>query len=243
MDWTPPTEDEFNNDWSTADDVLGLLVDIIEPRHKMRWLMERLKAGIILGVARTGPSPATGKTDKLVPIARSAWESWGTTGDSHFWETNGQNAIFEVYGNTRLYGGATRLRFFDVRFDPQSLSGNSPRAAPLEPEIAAPTAPAEMTGLNGPRLQNRGKAAPSDAPQAVEPDRRRIGRPTKEYWEPLLVEMMRQIWAGDLKPRRQADVQHAMAEWIVEQGHPEPKLTQLKARARLIFQVYESEQE
>lgn len=134
MGWQPPSEDEFNN-WVTVDDALGLLVDITEPWHKRRWLMERLKAGLIIGVARTGqPSEREPKISAFVHISQRLWQMWRDSGDEHFWETNGENAIFDHYGSTGASGGSTPQRFFDVRFDPKTFSGKPPIAPPDAPD-------------------------------------------------------------------------------------------------------------
>lgn len=60
------------------------------------------------------------------------------------------------------------------------------------------------------------------------------GRPPKAYWEPLLIEMARQLYAGELCPKSQADVQRAMHDWLASNGHSagEP---QVKARARQLW--------
>lgn len=235
-----PTEDEFN-DWFTPDDVLEGLGDRYEGTVRKREVMELLKAGLAVAVARHGqPDSRKTASEAFVEIPQSLWNKWDDIGDHHFWETG--QAIFEVHhSDSTGYGGYTHTyRFFDVRFDPDCF-----------PDMAAASQPKVLSyGLD--EVEDRAlvkSAADAEEPRdlgGAEPlpsPRRRVGRPSKEYWEELLVEIMRQIWRGDLKPRRQADVQHAMAEWIVEQGYPEPKLTQLKARARLIFQVYESEHE
>jgi len=134
-----------------------------------------------------------------------------------------------------------------VEFDALGIRDSAPPLPEQLPSIAPPQS-APMTGFDGPRLQDRGRTSPEGALDVVEPPEsrmptRRVGRPSKDYWEEALVEIMRQIWMAELKPRRAADVRHAMAEWIVEQGYEEPKPTQLKERARLIFQVYEKSQE
>lgn len=94
MSWQPPTTDEFN-DWFTVEDALGSLFDVLEPWHKRRWLMERLKAGIVIAVARSGQAKSTqNQISSLVPIHPALWPKMTAHDETHFWETGGQNAIF-----------------------------------------------------------------------------------------------------------------------------------------------------
>jgi hypothetical protein len=44
------------------------------------------------------------------------------------------------------------------------------------------------------------------------------GRPRKEWWDSLWVEMARQLYAGDLQPKKQADIEKSMADWVSAQG-------------------------
>lgn len=62
------------------------------------------------------------------------------------------------------------------------------------------------------------------------------GRPSKAYWEPLLIEMATQLYAGDLKPKKQAEVLDAMLDWLSKQGHEDAGLTQVKDRARKLWE-------
>jgi hypothetical protein len=83
----------------------------------------------------------------------------------------------------------------------------------------------------------------SDAPQSPLPQATRIsgaGRPTKAWWEDAIIAVMKRIWLGDLKPKRQADVQRALEEWIDANGH-EAGDTPIKERARKIFLAHEAE--
>jgi hypothetical protein len=119
--WRPPTEEEFNHEWFTVDDALGSLFEIIEPAHKRRWLKERLIAGVVTAVARTGqPNAAYQKMEDFVPIDPALWDKLQYHEELHFWETNGQNAVFTHFDR---YGAATKQRFFDVRFEAAGFDG------------------------------------------------------------------------------------------------------------------------
>ena len=60
------------------------------------------------------------------------------------------------------------------------------------------------------------------------------GRPSKSWWEDCIIEISRQIYLGELKPKRQADVAKAMHEWIASNDY-EVGETQVKQRARKVF--------
>jgi hypothetical protein len=60
------------------------------------------------------------------------------------------------------------------------------------------------------------------------------GRPSAEFWDDLWVEMCRQIYDGDLKPARQADIQKAMQQWCSDRGHSDAPST-IKPRASKLW--------
>jgi hypothetical protein len=43
------------------------------------------------------------------------------------------------------------------------------------------------------------------------------GRPKADWWEDLWIEICRQLYVGDLKPKTQADIERAMLQWISDQ--------------------------
>ena len=60
------------------------------------------------------------------------------------------------------------------------------------------------------------------------------GRPPAAWWDDLWVEICRQLYVGDLKPKRQADVVTAMLKWVSANGH-EAAETTIKERARKLW--------
>ncbi|TMJ18072.1 MAG: hypothetical protein E6G94_00750 [Alphaproteobacteria bacterium] len=60
-EWQPPTEEEFNHDWLMP----ATALELIQPAYReeaaaQRWIMSRLKTGVIQAVARTKTSAASG---------------------------------------------------------------------------------------------------------------------------------------------------------------------------------------
>jgi hypothetical protein len=45
------------------------------------------------------------------------------------------------------------------------------------------------------------------------------GRPKADWWEDLWIEICRQLYVGDLKPKTQADIERAMHQWISDNDH------------------------
>nr|WP_157034235.1 hypothetical protein [Sphingomonas sp. Y57] len=86
-------------------------------------------------------------------------------------------------------------------------------------------------------------AATTNVPE-IRPSRlsnsRRTGRPVNAWWEDLLIEMCRQLYAGDLKPFRQADIEKSMSEWIALEGYSASE-TAVRTRARKLFHAIHGE--
>lgn len=99
-------------------------------------------------------------------------------GDDHFWETNGESAIFQVYTDAGGYGGgAISQRFFNVRFDPESLRGK-PVAQPPHQAVE-------------PIKPNASAVEPAIA-------RKRVGAPRKGWWDDLWIEILSRVQRGEL---------------------------------------------
>jgi hypothetical protein len=86
-------------------------------------------------------------------------------------------------------------------------------------------------------IPTRTPAAPSHPPaQAAEPTRNKGGRPRREFWEELWVEIARQLYVGDLQPKTQADIEGAMHQWISDNGHDAGE-TVVRDRARMLWRA------
>jgi hypothetical protein len=62
----------------------------------------------------------------------------------------------------------------------------------------------------------------------------RGGRPRKDWWDALWVEICRQLVAGELRITRQADIERAMRDWAMANGH-ELSESAARSRAKLLF--------
>lgn len=70
----------------------------------------------------------------------------------------------------------------------------------------------------------------------------KAGRPAAEWWDDLWVEICRGLYIGDLKPKRQADIEKAMNDWIASTGNSAATST-IRARARKLWQAISREDE
>jgi hypothetical protein len=60
------------------------------------------------------------------------------------------------------------------------------------------------------------------------------GRPPADWWEDLLIDLCFKHFHGDLKPKKQAEVQLAMQEWIANRGYSAADST-VRVRAQKLW--------
>lgn len=68
----------------------------------------------------------------------------------------------------------------------------------------------------------------------------RGGRPKADFWEDLWIEICRQLYLGDLKPKTQADIERAMHKWISDHEKSAGE-TVVRDRARKLWRVIKDE--
>ncbi len=142
-------------------------------------------------------------------VPKEAWDSNSPSEHSHFWD----NGLFDFPIGEGY--SAREFSCFDVRFDPEVIHRL----------VETPA---------GPRLRHATVPVPAPEREPVN----RGGRPRNEYWEPLLIEMARQLYEGELLPNRQADVENAMHDWLAANGHKGGE-TQVRQRARSLWEAIE----
>lgn len=76
-------------------------------------------------------------------------------------------------------------------------------------------------------------------PQAS-PKESRGGRPPAEWWDDLWVEICRQLYVGDLKPKTQSDIENAMLKWLAGKETSAAEST-VRGRARKLWQAINAE--
>lgn len=107
MDWKPPSEEEFNSEWVLPRQSLKLLIPLHdELSTRQRYVMDRLKSGLILAVARDYEYGT--RRERFVQADLRWWKACGDYGEEHFWKV----------GDETFYGGNLEHRFLDIRFHP-----------------------------------------------------------------------------------------------------------------------------
>jgi hypothetical protein len=60
------------------------------------------------------------------------------------------------------------------------------------------------------------------------------GRPKADWWDDLWIEICRQLYVGELIPKRQADLENAMLEWLAKRGET-PSTSTIRERAKKLW--------
>jgi hypothetical protein len=205
MPWEPPSEEEFIESWITPLQALGVS-DLDDAYETDEWaVLEQLRAGQIIAVARTGqPHPDVGAVTPFVHISAGAWRRAGGLEERYFWRTG--HLVVPAQDPVAMHSGK-KERYFNVRFDPATLNGQ-------------PTT----------RIQD--EQPPSEDQRPKPPNKG--GAPRKGWWDDLWIEMIRRIRAGTLHPESAAELQRIMLDWLGEQGFY-PGEDTLKKTARKLF--------
>jgi hypothetical protein len=66
----------------------------------------------------------------------------------------------------------------------------------------------------------------------------RSGRPPERFWEPMIAAIAGQIFRGDLNPKRQSEVESAMADWL-ENKRESASEASIRKRAKLLWDEWE----
>jgi len=103
---------------------------------------------------------------------------------------------------------------FGIRLNPADVRANLPLPR-IEPAQQTPS-PEQLE-------------APSLVPAPVS----KGGRPPKEWWDDFWIDICKQIYEGDLKPKRQSDLEKAMLDWATNHGHEMSEATARKVAKKL----------
>jgi len=102
-------------------------------------------------------------------------------------------------------------------------------------EIDAALNPSASISCFNVRLNGRELATlVGDTDDGDQPAPNRGGRPRKDWWDALWVEICRRLVCGELQIARQADIERAMLDWAAAHGHDLSE-SAARARAKLLF--------
>lgn len=204
--------------WLTPQAALQRLPDL--PRgHAAMAILERLKSGLIRAatqsIARNDEAAHSGP----YRLSREVWDGAGDYfSNNSLWRND--DITFTKYELAQHQN--ITMTCYSVRFDPAGFDAWMPQNRGQVP-------------VSEPLPVSVSKTESSDvAPAAPTAPVNRGGRPKKEWWDDLWVEMCRQIYEGDLQPKKQVDIEKAMADWAIQQGH-EASDNLFRPKARLLF--------
>ena len=101
-----------------------------------------------------------------------------------------------------------------------------------------------LNSLTGEPVVPRPEAIPTESRVKIErvsASPNKGGRPPKSYWEDAIVAMFDRIFHGSFNPSTQAEIEAAMATWILEKHGDSPSEASVRTRAAKIFKVHKKE--
>ena len=198
--------------WYTPIEACAYAANCVGTKGASNAVWRLLEAGLIEAVAnsasRTPKDSAPIVRTKPVRIPERFWKAFTDHG-SDLW--NGGYARFWVSNKN----SGTTFQYFGIKLNPDDVHANlpEPRHQPEAPQATSPVPAAEETANKG-------------------------GRPRKEWWDDFWIEICRQIYEGDLKPKTQAELEKAMVEWVENHRNAEVGETTIKAAARKLFKAW-----
>jgi hypothetical protein len=212
--------DEFAN-WVTPQQaLLRARSALATDAQKAIW--ERFHGGIIrtaaLKSSRASPPDAEPQiTETPTVIPARYWGHFSDSTKSEFWQTGVARFFFRPERKRVTY--PTVIRCFDVRLHPTDVEASFPQSREISPAVMHPV------------------QEPPNRPDPTLPEPNKGGRPRKDWWDDFWIDICQQIYEGDLKPAKQADLERAMHDWVINHGH-EAGETSIKNAARKLFKAW-----
>jgi hypothetical protein len=225
-----------------------LLVPVALNRFSKVWSHSTVKGAILQRIADNEMVAVCRKavvrqgtkeeTKPLYVIPKHFWpDSPAKHDNAEFWTTAA--ITFQRRASSSMYPD-TYCSCTDVRFDApgiESLLATAIAGRMTEP-VAEPTI-LEMDAANILDTARQAQIAKLEADlAAARATKHPGGKPSHPYWEEAILRVAQRMHLGDFKPLRQAEVGRAIADWIVAAGYEEPGATALKARAKLVFELF-----
>jgi hypothetical protein len=184
---------EKQEEWISAAKARELLKQVSGSEYAAKFtICKRAHAGLIRSRAET--LVIEDKTASNAEISPKFWWAEGNEALEQDWPAGDFSTwvgLSELTGNLNLSPGKVHVKAFCVTFARADIEKMLPSTAPAQ---ASPMA--QVQSGQG-------------------------GRPRAEYWDDLWVEISRQLYGGELIPKRQADIEKAMMDWLAKNGeHP-----------------------
>ncbi|MGQ0661624.1 hypothetical protein [Sphingosinicella sp.] len=135
--WQPPTDEEFQSRWVRPEGALERKPHEWQGEMERKTLLEKLKAGIVVGVARNAQLTRS-SNERIVQFARipaSDWRALSPDAEYLFWTKGTLIAEGSTPGG---YGGGDTQRYFEIRLDPDTFAGAPPVAEEAEEQPSSP---------------------------------------------------------------------------------------------------------
>jgi hypothetical protein len=198
--------------WIPARDALDSVAGSVGAERAPRLILEYLKGGMLRAAAGKSSSHISEQDPVQYTNVEIPARYWEQLTAEDFWNTGIVNFVFAMRS---IRPSRQTIRCFDVRFEPRGVR-----------EIAS-------TAIRANKDQNFSRQQPP------KPSNRR-GPPPKEWWDDLWVEMFRRIHFGAFTPKKQAELENAMADWLEENGHSASERT-LRNAAKKLFNALREE--
>jgi len=195
---------ESKEEWISAIAALTLLKPTLTTHSARMAICNRAHNGLISCRAQRLMIDTETRDD--VEIPKEFWWAEGHKALEQDWEL-GDFATWtdlgRITGNPHLSAGKVQIKAFGVSLLRADIE-KMIRTGPPSP--AAAQAPAVPTATAG-------------------------GRPPADWWDDLWIEICRQLYAGELIPKKQSDIEGAMKDWLATRGE-HPSDSTLRPRAR-----------
>ena len=217
-----PNEAENFSAWLTPEEAIKRVKEAVREGIRVEGpFLDSLKGGLVRSAsqrsATVGEFSSPDITDEPTEIPPHWWEA---VQSEEFWTTG--IAFFDMRDPHTFGLSSARTRCFGIRFDPtgvQELIDSLPKRG-----VATPIQTAQDIHRDAPFL------TPTTTPIS-----KSKGGPTpKEWWEDLWIEMFRRIHFGEFTPKKQADLEKAMHEWLALRGKSASERT-IRNAARKLF--------
>jgi hypothetical protein len=181
--------------WYTPIEAAAYAAQIVGSKAAGDAIWQLLVAGIIEAAASNSSrtvedySPTTNTEPSLIPTR--FWRHISKAG-TDLWSA-GYARFWLAKGH---YGKKTAYQFFGIKLNPHDVHSGLPPLPPPSP-----------------------KPPEAEPPLTIEaPPVNKSGRPRKDWWDDFWIDICGQIYVGDLKPKRQADLEKAMLDWATNRG-------------------------
>lgn len=205
--------------WWTPLEALAYAAKCVGPNGAHKALWQLLVGGMITAIASsssetTGSYPPETTTEPRF-IPQSQWKDF-TESESDLW-----TGAYARFWNNRGQRPVVNMAF-GIKFNPNNVRPHLPLPHPVhEAELAA--------------MQTKPRANTAEPAKPPAGTANKGGAPRKDWWDDFWIAICGEIYEGNLKPNRQADLEKAMLNWATNHGHDMSEATARKVAKKLFI--------